>query len=468
MTSAVLDHLWQSTLLALGVGLLTVAFRRARADVRHALWFVASVKFLVPFAALAALGRFLAPAVGSPVYATPEAVFIERATQPFSQSFATGPAVFAAPHVDPAQILAAVWALGCAAVVLRWMVRWARVNSIVLSAAPASWPGPMPVLASSSLLEPGLVGFWRPVLLVPEALPEHLSQPEIDAIVAHEACHLRRRDNLTAAIHMLVEAVFWFHPLVWWIGARLIEERERACDEAVVRSGHDRAAYARSLVECCRLYLQSPLPCVAGASGSNLKKRVEMIMTAPPSSPLSPLKKTLLLAVGVCAFASPVAAGILASATNLPAIAPLAVVASSSPPAGVSETRSSGPLPAAATSAPSRSSAAKVITLARSEASYAPDPSVARIDVSAPASAQVGAAPPAEQAQPGPGAQDAVSREDTSSTVKQTVGQQEPPPKQIIRTPQAGGAAAAKPLESDCYIVFGELRCGQTANRVRR
>ena len=467
MTSAVLDHIWQSTLLALGVGLLTVAFQRARADVRHALWFVASAKFLVPFAALAALGRVLAPAVGSPVYAAPETVFIERATQPFSQSFATGPAVFAAPHVDPAQILAAVWAVGCAAVVLRWMVRWARVNSIVLSAAPASWPGPMPVLASSSLLEPGLVGFWRPVLLVPKALPEHLSQPEIDAIVAHEACHLLRRDNLTAAIHMLVEAVFWFHPLVWWIGARLIEERERACDEAVVRSGHDRAAYARSLVETCRLYLQSPLPCVAGASGSNLKKRVEMIMTAPPSSPLSPLNKTLLIAAGVCAFASPVAAGILTSGARLPAAAPLTMVAATSPPAGVSAPRSSDRTPAA-TFAPRRSSAARAFVLARSEASYAPDPSVARIDVSAPASAQVDPAPPAERAQPGPGAEDAVRREDTSSAVKQTAGQQEPPPKQIIRSPQAGGAAAAKPLESDCYIVFGELRCGQTTHRVRR
>ena len=116
----------------------------------------------------------------------------------------------------------------------------------------------MPVLASPSLMEPGLVGLFRPVLVSSsKILPERLTRSEIDAILAHEISHLRRRDNLTASFHMLVEALVWFHPLVWWIGARLIEEREQACDEAVVASGHDRAAYARSLVESCRLYLQS-------------------------------------------------------------------------------------------------------------------------------------------------------------------------------------------------------------------
>ncbi len=316
MMSAVLDHLWQSTLAALAAGALAMAFRKAKASVRHGLWFAASAKFLVPFAALMALGRLLAPAVRPPVEAAP--ILIAQATQPFSQSYSTGPAAAApvahgAAGFDPALILLGVWALGCAAVLVLWGVRWAQVRSAVRRATPLALPAPMPVLASPTLLEPGLFGLWRPVLIVPKRLPDQLSRPEIEALVAHEACHMRRRDNLTGAIHMLVEALVWFHPLVWWIGARLIEERERACDEAVVRSGHDRAAYARSLVECCRLYLQSPLPCVAGASGSNLTRRVEMIMTAPPRASLTRSGKALLLAAGVCAFASPVAAGWLTS-----------------------------------------------------------------------------------------------------------------------------------------------------------
>jgi hypothetical protein len=164
---------------------------------------------------------------------------------------------------------------------------------------------------------------------------------------------------------MLVEALFWFHPLVWWIGMRLIAERERACDEAVIEAGHDRAVYARGLVESCRLYLQSPLSCVAGASGSDLKSRVEAIMTAPPSSLLNPLKKALLLAAGGCAFATPVAAGLLTSPAGQQAVA--RATAAASVALGV-------PAPAA-TPEP-----ATPVVLARNEAVLAPALTVARLD----------------------------------------------------------------------------------------
>ena len=83
------------------------------------------------------------------------------------------------------------------------------------------------------------MGLFRPILLLPADITERLQPRELQAILAHELCHVRRRDNLTSAIHMIVEAVFWFYPLVWWIGARLVEERERACDEAVLSLGNE-------------------------------------------------------------------------------------------------------------------------------------------------------------------------------------------------------------------------------------
>ena len=424
MTPAVLDHLWQSTLAALAVALLTTAFRKAAAGVRYGLWFAASLKFLVPFAALAALGRFLAPTVRLPADAAPAAAFMARATQPFSQlSGAASPrsallqvpfpesafaqahaaAAPAAPHVDPALILAAIWALGAVLVLTTWMVRLARVRAIVRAASPLPWPAPMKVLASSSLLEPGLVGLWRPVLLVPDSLPGHLAQAEIDAVLAHEASHLRRRDNVTAAIHMLVETLFWFHPLVWWIGARLITERERACDEAVVRAGHDRGAYARGLVECCRLYLQSPLLCVAGASGSSLKRRVELILTAPFSSPLPPAKKVLLTAVGVFALATPGAAGMLASPAGQQAAARVAALATRLAPAVAGGGRSAPPS-SAALPAPEEGDAPARIMVARNEAAATPAVSVESLPPSPaqdiPAARVEAAAAPIVQAAP--------------------------------------------------------------------
>src|SRR5438552_651971 len=81
-----------------------------------------------------------------------------------------------------------------------------------------------------------------------------LRPPQLEAVLAHELCHVRRRDNLVASIHMIVEAIFWFHPLVWWIGAKLVEERERACDEEVLRLGSEPRVYAEGIVNVCKLY----------------------------------------------------------------------------------------------------------------------------------------------------------------------------------------------------------------------
>src|SRR5580704_13847301 len=134
-------------------------------------------------------------------------------------------------------------------------------------------------MSSPARFEPGIFGVFRPILLVPEGITDRLPPEQWRAIVAHELCHVRRRDNLTAAIHMAVEAIFWFHPLVWWIGKRLVDERERACDEAVLLASGDPESYAEGILNVCKFYLESPLLCVSGVTGSNLKNRIRAIMT---------------------------------------------------------------------------------------------------------------------------------------------------------------------------------------------
>jgi beta-lactamase regulating signal transducer with metallopeptidase domain len=83
--------------------------------------------------------------------------------------------------------------------------------------------------------------------------PKRLEDAYLEAILAHELSHVRRRDNLAAAIHMLVLSS-WFHPLIWWLGARLVEERERACDEEVLVLGSQRQAYADSILKTARTH----------------------------------------------------------------------------------------------------------------------------------------------------------------------------------------------------------------------
>ena len=123
--------------------------------------------------------------------------------------------------------------------------------------------------------------------------------------------HVRRRDNLAAAIHMGVESLFWFHPLVWWMGARLIEERERACDEEVLEMGSERQVYAESILKVCEFCVGSPLACVSGVTGADLKKRIVHIMSEQVMHKLDLSRKLLLGVAGFVAIALPIAFGLI-------------------------------------------------------------------------------------------------------------------------------------------------------------
>ena len=325
------NHLWQSTLFTGAVALLALACRRQRAQVRYALWLAASLKFLVPFAALTALGGMLSwRTVDVIPYAVPS-LLVEMAGEPFSQSAVTvrtaaQPAARTLMAVLPLALLA-VWAAGACAVMVTWSLRWRRVRrslrdrppvagaeagteaAIMNRLAPVVGVSPVPIVVSDTSLEPGMFGVLRPVLLWPREIGTRLTAEQVEAIVAHELCHLRRRDNLAAALHMAVQAVFWFHPLTWWIGARLVDERERACDEEVLRLGSQPEVYAESILRTCRFYVESPLACVAGVTGADLKRRIEQIMTHEPAPALTGARKYLLVAAALAAFMGPVAAG---------------------------------------------------------------------------------------------------------------------------------------------------------------
>jgi bla regulator protein blaR1 len=110
---------------------------------------------------------------------------------------------------------------------------------------------------------------------------------------------------------MVVEALFWFHPLVWWIERRLVDEREQACDEEVLGMAIDPRDYAEGIVNVCRLYLEAPLVCISGVTGANLKRRVEAIMANRSASRLNFGRKLMLTAAGITAIAAPLTLGIL-------------------------------------------------------------------------------------------------------------------------------------------------------------
>jgi len=305
MTQFVIDHLWQSTLFAGLIGLLTLAFRNNGAHIRFALWLTASLKFLVPFSLIVGAGKILnAPAHPA---ATPWPARLDDFIAPTHAVKTPGPG----GHLET--ILWVAWACGVAVVLLRWTFQGLKLRAALKASSPIQIEAPIKVRSTPALFEPGLLGFFHPTLMLPDGIVDHLTPKQLDLVLAHELSHWRRRDNLTAAIHMVVEALFWFHPLVWWIGRQLVTERERACDEHVLTAGGDPWAYADSIVAVCRFYMKSPIACAAGVSGANLKDRVEMIVRNATADRLSRTKISTLTTLASATLLTPLAVGLLTS-----------------------------------------------------------------------------------------------------------------------------------------------------------
>ena len=270
MIGGVTNHLWQSTFFVVAAGLLAIACRNNRAQIRYWLWLSASLKFLVPFSLLVSVGSHLEWVPTSKKVATQAVSFtVVQITQPFSNTLSLATSTSRTTRWLPIAILG-LWVCGFGVITLRLFRAWLRIRAAVRSSTPLEMPAKVEVRCSPGLLEPGVVGLLRPVLLLPAGITERLTKPQLEAVLTHEQCHIQRRDNVTAAIHMIVEALFWFHPLVWWIGARLVEERERACDEDVLRLGSEPQVYAEGILKVCKFYVESPLTCVAGVTGNHL------------------------------------------------------------------------------------------------------------------------------------------------------------------------------------------------------
>ncbi len=310
------NHLWQSTIFGAAVWLITYLLRSHAASLRHRLWLTASVKFLVPFSLLVGLGARL-PLRTAPIASPrPVSVAVRAIGAPFPGL--TFPKTTSAGTLQPPEppsshlpyALAALWFCGFAGYVGWWFLRWRQLRRALRRGVPLDLDIPVAAISLNERIEPGVFGVFRPVLLLPEGIAQRLTPDQLRAVVAHEMSHVRRRDNVANAIHMLAEALFWFHPLVWWIERRLLDEQERACDEEVLRQGGDPQVYAESILRICEFYVTSPLICVPGITGSDLKMRIREIMRNRVSSRLTVAGRLLLYMAALLALAGPMVVGV--------------------------------------------------------------------------------------------------------------------------------------------------------------
>ena len=259
MVAFLLTHLWQSTLVLLAAWVLARACRRNAAAVRYWIWFVASVKFLVPLAAAAAARRSPRPVPAGTAAgrrcAGRDRERRVRAVARRGDSRAPDAHAVAASTIAVGD-LGARRGVAVPAVVAAVVVDPRRAG---VRAGSVAWICRCRSASRRATCRPACSASFRPVVILPRAVMQSLTPAQLRAVLAHEVCHVRRHDNLTAAIHHCVQVLFWFYPPVWWIGANLLREREAACDEDVVDEGHERSVYAESILNACRLGVMARL-----------------------------------------------------------------------------------------------------------------------------------------------------------------------------------------------------------------
>jgi len=197
--------------------------------------------------------------------------------------------------VLPEQFLSwvvAFWLIGATAFSLRLLAGWIfaeRVRHRMVRTASVEWQRtfdrlkarmsvtrPVRLLVSGLLDAPAAIGWFRPIVLVPAGALAGLPSAQMEALLLHELAHIRRHDYLVQILQSVVEAVFFYHPGVWWISRHMRTDRELCCDDIAVSITGDAVMYARALAEFdSARFIQ---PTVVAANGGSVAERIARLL----------------------------------------------------------------------------------------------------------------------------------------------------------------------------------------------
>lgn len=163
----------------------------------------------------------------------------------------------------------------------------------------------------STLVEvPTVIGWLKPLVLLPTSAISGLRSEQLEAVIAHELAHVRRNDYLVNLFQLVMETVFFYHPAVWWVSHRMRVEREECCDDVAVKMTGDRIGYAKLLVwldEARTQPMTAPLGMSSG--GGSLLSRVRRIVSTPAQSTSMGTVALAVMLAGIVGIAAAIAIG---------------------------------------------------------------------------------------------------------------------------------------------------------------
>lgn len=309
-----LHFLWQGALIAAAAAIAMKIAQSART--RYAIACSALLSMPAVFAVTAWLSiprmatRSMAPLVQAPGDAAPAAGV---AASPSFHDFASY-VKWAAP----------VWLAGVVFVLLYRFAAWIvamRLRRRGTCAAPDEWmeraqalaarigvSRPVILMQSAMAEVPMMLGYLRPVILVPLGMLAGLPADQVESVLLHELAHIRRADYLVNMLQSAVEALLFYHPAVWWISKVIRNERENCCDDMVLAVQADAQVYATALLTIEQHRWRAPQPAVAANDG-DLLRRIRRVLdrgdARGPSLPVIPVAILLFAAAIVFAQSAP-------------------------------------------------------------------------------------------------------------------------------------------------------------------
>jgi uncharacterized protein (TIGR03435 family) len=323
MTLFLLELAIRAALIALGTAAVLKLLRIQSPAVRHAAWTAVVIAMLVlpvwraggvrlslPVLQPAPAADSVAPQVGTDPIAPVDAADLAQSTEPAPT--ATGLQAVSRPLGWQVPLIA-LYVLGVAVLGVRLVLGTVQANRLRRTASVRDGR-----LTSKTCATPVTVGWFRPSLILPEGW-QRWPALQLDAVLTHEREHARRHDPLVQWLALLNRAVFWFHPVAWWLERRLSTLSEEACDSVVLAAGHSPQSYSEYLLEMARSVTREGrrlnVNLVGMAMpGSGLSQRMRQILSGVPLTPVS--RARVLGAVAFCGASSVMfAAGTLAERT---------------------------------------------------------------------------------------------------------------------------------------------------------